>query len=78
MGLLLLLWVAVAPSAAAENPVEWPRKVFRDGVTNTFYQPQLESWDYDTLRAVCAVAVEPRGPKLKRTPRHFVRWFRET
>ena len=58
---LLLLWVAVAPLAAAENPVEWPRKIFRDGVTNTFYQPQLESWDYDTLRAMCAVAVEPRG-----------------
>src|SRR4030095_10989751 len=42
-------------------PVEWPRVIFRDGVTNTIYQPQLESWDYFTLKASSAVAVQPNG-----------------
>ncbi len=41
--------------------LEWPRTVVRDGVTNVVYQPQLHSWDYATIKAVCAVAVQPTG-----------------
>ena len=40
---------------------EWPRTFYRDRVTNTIYQPQLESWDYFTLKAISAVAVQPSG-----------------
>jgi len=47
--------------AADALPQEWPRVIFRDGVTNTIYQPQLESWDYFTLKAASAVAVQPNG-----------------
>ncbi len=61
LGLTACLWAGTIIHAAPEPPIEWPRVVYRDGVTNTFYQPQLQSWDYTTLRAVCAVAVQPRG-----------------
>jgi hypothetical protein len=46
---------------ASELPIEWPRVMVRDGVTNTVYQPQLQSWDYATLNAISAVAVQPQG-----------------
>ena len=61
LGLTACLWAGTIIHAAPEPPIEWPRVIYRDGVTNTFYQPQLQSWDYTTLRAVCAVAVQPRG-----------------
>ncbi len=40
---------------------EWPRVIVRDGVTNTVHQPQLESWDYYTLKAESAVAIQAKG-----------------
>ena len=42
---------------------EWPRVIVRDGVTNTVHQPQLEAWDYYTLKAVSAVAIQAKGAK---------------
>ena len=50
-------------AARGQSPVstEWPRVFVRDGATNTVYQPQLESWDYCTLKAISAVAVQPAG-----------------
>ncbi len=42
-------------------PPEWPRVFFRDGVTNTIYQPQLESWDYFTMKVRSAVSIQPKG-----------------
>jgi hypothetical protein len=42
-------------------PLDWPQVFVRDGVTSIIYQPQLQSWDYVTLKAVCAVGVQPRG-----------------
>jgi len=41
--------------------MQWPRVMVRNGITNTVYQPQIESWDYATLKAESAVAVQPRG-----------------
>lgn len=61
LGLMACLGAGTLTHSASELQMEWPRAVFRDGATNTVYQPQLESWDYLTLKAVCAVAVQPRG-----------------
>lgn len=47
--------------AAPGPPWEWPSVTFRNGVTNTIYQPQLQSWDYVTLKALAAVSVQPKG-----------------
>ncbi len=47
--------------AAPMSPLEWPFVSFRSGVTNTIYQPQLQSWDYVTLKALSAVSVQPKG-----------------
>ncbi len=62
---LLALLACLAPGritlGASALPIEWPRVVFRNGVTNTIYQPQLESWDYTTLKAMSAVAAQPTG-----------------
>lgn len=46
---------------AVDPPIEWPRVVVRGRETNTVYQPQLESWDYSTLKARAAVAMQPVG-----------------
>jgi len=61
LGVVACLSAGTIAYGAPELQMEWPRVVFRDGVTNTVYQPQLESWDYATIKAVCAVAVQPRG-----------------
>ena len=61
LGLVACAGIAITICGAAELQMEWPRVIFRDGVTNTFYQPQLESWDYATLKAMSAVSVQPRG-----------------
>ena len=63
LGLIACLSAGTITHGAPELQMEWPRAVFRDGVTNIVYQPQLQSWDYDTLQAVCAVAVQPRGAR---------------
>jgi hypothetical protein len=60
-GLLACFSAGMVTYGASQLQLEWPRVMFRDGATNTVYQPQLESWDYVTLWAVCAVAVQPRG-----------------
>lgn len=63
LSLATLLSVAVAfiPGAARAALDEWPLVLVRNGVTNTIYQPQLDSWDYYTLTAHAAVAVQPAG-----------------
>jgi hypothetical protein len=64
-GVLLLLILLSMFSDAAESvsavASQWPRVTFRDGVTNIIYQPQLESWDYVSLQATSAVAIQPKG-----------------
>ncbi|MBC8003413.1 MAG: hypothetical protein H7X97_12570, partial [Opitutaceae bacterium] len=65
VGLLCLVALMMDLSAlvAASAPPEWPRVIYRDGVTNTIYQPQLQSWDYVTIKAISAVAVQPKGAR---------------
>jgi len=62
-GLALATTLKLCPATlgAPSPPVDWPRVIFRNGVTNTIYQPQLVSWDYSTLKAVSAVAVQAKG-----------------
>lgn len=63
----LTLALGFCGSAAGQSNVpvtlEWPRVILRDGVTNTIHQPQLESWDYFTFKAISAVAVQPDGAR---------------
>jgi hypothetical protein len=59
--LVLFGAASAATRSIADVPPEWPRIIFSEGRTNIIYQPQLQSWDYDTLKALCAVAVQPRG-----------------
>ena len=53
LGLIACLSAGTITHGASELQMEWPRVMFRDGVTNTVFQPQLLSWDYLTLKAVC-------------------------
>ncbi len=55
-----LVCLAVSVIAHGQSPVssQWPRVISRNGVTNTIYQPQLESWDYFTLKATSAVEIQ--------------------
>lgn len=61
--LAISAWVAAAVIAHGATVVQmdWPRVMYRDGVTNTVYQPQLQSWDYVTLKVLSAVAIQPKG-----------------
>ena len=61
LGLIACLSAGTITHGASELQMEWPRVMLRDGVTNTVFQPQLLSWDYLTLKAVSAVAVQPGG-----------------
>jgi hypothetical protein len=61
LSLIGYLGVCMMVYADSTPPAEWPRVWFRDGVTNTVYQPQLDSWDYFTLKATSAVSVQPQG-----------------
>jgi len=52
---------SVVYPARAESLEQWPLVLEYRGVTNTIYQPQLDSWDYLTLTAHAAIAVQPPG-----------------
>jgi hypothetical protein len=51
----------------------WPRKATRGDETFSMYQPQLETWNGDELRAYAAVAVMSTANK---TTKYGVIWFR--
>src|SRR5262249_28221427 len=64
----MILWRRTSPACIgmaifiqSSFALEWPRVIVRDGTTNIIYQPQLESWDYTTLKAVSAVAIQKTG-----------------
>lgn len=67
----LLVWRPVtaqpgsAPQADPDQNVTgdggWPRKLTRDGITFTVYQPQLEKWQQNKLEARAALAIESKS-----------------
>jgi hypothetical protein len=62
------------PATQAERRVDeaWPRKATRLGETISMYQPQLETWKDDELRAYAALALES---KTNKTTKYGVVWF---
>ncbi|MRR07953.1 MAG: autotransporter, partial [Deltaproteobacteria bacterium] len=60
-GLVALTAAETLCTGAPTAPTEWPRVIYRNGVTNTIYHPQLQSWDYLNLKALAVVAVQPKG-----------------
>jgi hypothetical protein len=64
-----------AGATRAEQRVDeaWPRKVARGDETFSMYQPQLEVWNGDELRAYAALAVMSTTNK---TTKYGVVWFR--
>ena len=50
----------------------WPRKAARGDETISMYQPQMEAWEGDMLRACAALAVASKDNK---TIRYGVVWF---
>jgi hypothetical protein len=51
------------PQQTQPPPTTWPKVFFRNNVTNTIYQPQLDSWDGNTLKATSAVSIQPANSK---------------
>ena len=50
---------ATAPTRTVQRVDEaWPRKATRGDETISMYQPQLEAWEGDKIRAYAALAVE--------------------
>ena len=58
----------------AESRVDeaWPRKASRGDETITMYQPQVEAWEGDEVRAYAALALVS---KTKKTTKYGVVWF---
>jgi len=69
---LLLLALAAAASAAAQEPVDWPREFAAAGGTAVVYQPQPETLEGDVLTARSAVSVT-RSTDTE--PRFGAVWF---
>jgi hypothetical protein len=64
---------APAPTQAVQRVDEaWPRKATRGDETISMYQPQLEAWEGDKIRAYAALAVESTKNK---TAKYGVVWF---
>lgn len=59
---------ALAPSVDAN----WPREATRGDEKVVMYQPQLEAWDDDEVRAYAALSVTRKD---NQTPRYGVVWF---
>src|SRR5262249_46498180 len=60
-----LIWLPAAAQTPTPTPsqTEWPKVIVRNGVTNTIYQPQLESWEHETLKANSAVSVQAENSR---------------
>ncbi len=63
-----------APSASAPQGIDpsWPREATRGDEKISMYQPQLEVWQGDELRAYAALSVVNKNNK---TPKYGVLWF---
>jgi len=62
----------VSPGATQHVDEAWPRKATHGEETISMYQPQLESWEGDELRAYAALAVVSKSSK---TTKYGVVWF---
>ncbi len=64
-GLVLLLSLALAVAAAAQDDAEefWPKVLKSDKGEIIVYQPQIESMEGDRLSAIAAVSVQAAGQK---------------
>ena len=64
----------LAPATRAAQGVDnpWPREATRGDEKISMYQPQLEVWQGDELRAYAAVSVVSKSNK---TPKYGVLWF---
>jgi hypothetical protein len=60
-----------APQAAEEVDTPWPRKLDRGDEKIAMYQPQLEAWEGERLRAYAALSVTKKDNK----PKYGVVWF---
>jgi len=61
-----------AASVPAQVDAPWPRETSRGDEKILMYQPQLETWEGDEVRAYAAVSVES---KAKQQPKYGVVWF---
>jgi hypothetical protein len=63
--LLLAALICLPAAAQTSTPAQqqWPNVTVRNGVTNTIYQPQIESWDHKTLKASSAVSVQANNSR---------------
>jgi hypothetical protein len=60
-----------APQTAEEVDAPWPRKLDRGDEKIAMYQPQLEAWEGERLRAYAALSVTQKDNK----PKYGVVWF---
>jgi hypothetical protein len=58
-----MICLTAASQTSTAPKMEWPKITVRNGVTNTIYQPQLESWDHKTLKANSAVSVQSENSR---------------
>ena len=63
---------AGAPRIQRTVDGDWPRTAARGNEKVSMYQPQVESWQGDEIRAYAALSVETQGSK---TPKYGVVWF---
>jgi hypothetical protein len=61
-----------APAADASAELTWPRKHELNGNTILIYQPQIDSWDGNVMKARAAVALTPAG---KTDPEFGIIWI---
>src|SRR5688572_11483192 len=71
--LLLGLLVGAAPAAAQGVPAPWPRDYKIEGWSIRLHQPQVESWQGDSLVARAAIAIA--GPPPHNKARYGVVWL---
>jgi hypothetical protein len=63
---------SVAASSSRAADASWPREATLGGEKISMYQPQLEAWEDDQIRAYAALSVTSKENK---TPRYGVVWF---
>ncbi|HEY6968765.1 MAG TPA: hypothetical protein VJA94_06160 [Candidatus Angelobacter sp.] len=63
---------AGAPRVPQRADTEWPREAYRGDEKISMYQPQLESWEGEELRAYAALSVSGKNNKA---PKYGVVWF---